>query len=80
MKKPIVAVLNDRWRVIDDPVQWILEYRAGAVRPGRTGYTGRRFCGSRRALLWSVDELCGEVDPAEYASLMELPERHVDWD
>jgi hypothetical protein len=58
MTKPIVATLNDRWRVVDDPVQWILEYREGGVGPKVTGYRGRRFCGSRRALLWSVDEAC----------------------
>lgn len=37
MKKPVIATLNDTWRVIDDPVQWILERRDRKTSAKSTG-------------------------------------------
>lgn len=72
----VIAVLNDRWRVVDDPLQWILEVRKGRSRSRATGWTGRRFHCQRTALIRSIRELCGEVDPAALAVLDALPQRH----
>jgi hypothetical protein len=53
--KPVVAVLNDRWRVIDDGIQWVLQKRKGRPTPKSTGWRGRSFATSRAALLDSVE-------------------------
>lgn len=79
-----VAILNDRWRVIDDPLQWILQYRrrkvcAGAKSPKDNIWRGHRFCRTRTALLRDIRENCGEVGPAALAIVKALPEWHVEW-
>jgi hypothetical protein len=33
----VIAVINDRWRVIDAPLQWILEVRKGRTSSKATG-------------------------------------------
>lgn len=69
-------VLNDRWRVTDDPLQWILEVRKGRKGPRHTGWRGRSFCTTRDVLKRDVRRLCGEVDPAAMAAIEALPEVH----
>jgi hypothetical protein len=73
---PVVAVLNDRWRVVLDPLQWIIEVRKGRGGVKSTGWRGRRFCTTRTVLIRDVRELCGEVDPEALAILERLPENH----
>ena len=75
-------VLNDRWRVVDDPLQWILQYRAGNVshsdeRKNRKAWQGRRFCRTRAALKRDIGECCGGVDPVALAIIDTWPEWHV---
>jgi hypothetical protein len=77
--------LNDRWRVIDDSKQWILQYRRnyrgrsdGSEDP--RSWEGKRFCRTRNALLRDIRENCGEVDPAAVAILVALPDWHPDRD
>lgn len=69
-------VLNDRWRVTDDPLQWILRTPQGKTRSGAPKYRGQRFHRSRRSLIQSIAELCGPVDPNALAQVEALPEKH----
>lgn len=72
----VIVILNERWRVVDDTLQWILEVRKGERRVKASGWVGRRFHCQRTALMRSIDELCGVVDPAALADLETLPGRH----
>ena len=72
----IVARLNERWRVVYDPLQWILQVRKGQARTRATGWTSRRFHRQRTALIRSVHELCGDVAPAAMARIEALTYRH----
>lgn len=72
----VVVILNGRWRVTNDPLQWILEVRRGRKTGKATGWKGRRFCQQRRTLIREIGELCGEVAPAAMAILQALPDQH----
>ena len=72
-------VLNDRWRVTDDPLQWILQYRESDPSERSTGYKARSFCGSRGGLTRCVRDYCGDVDPDALARIDLLPDLHQDW-
>jgi hypothetical protein len=74
----LVVQLNERWRVIDDPLQWILQRKKGNSRTKNTGWSCRFFCLSRDGLLQSVREYCGEIDPDARAKLRALPDFHRD--
>jgi hypothetical protein len=76
----LIAQLNERWRVVDDPLQWILQRKKGNPRKKSSGWRGRSFCRTREALLRCVREYCGEIEIDALARLDELPEWHVDWD
>jgi hypothetical protein len=76
----LVAQLNETWRVIDDPLQWILQLRKGNPRKKNPGWRGRSFCRTRKALLRCIREYCGEVDVGALARVKSLPEWHSDWD
>jgi hypothetical protein len=76
----LVTQLNERWRVIDDPLQWILQRRKGNPRKKNSGWRGRSFCRTRDALLRCVDGYCGEIDDNSLAKLKSLPDWHPDWD
>ena len=79
LNRPI-AQLSERWRVVDDPLQGILQRKKGNPRKKNSGWTGRSFCRTREALLRCVREYCGQVDPAALEKLNALPEWHLDWD
>jgi hypothetical protein len=76
----LVAQLNKRWRVVDDPLQWILQRRQGNPRKKNSGWRDRSFCRTRDALLRCVREHCGETDGNSLAKLKSLPDWHSDWD
>jgi hypothetical protein len=76
----LVAQLNERWRVIDDPLQWILQWKKGNPRKKNSGWRGRSFCKTREALLRCVAGYCGEIDANALAQLKSLPDWHPDWD
>ena len=77
--KSLPADLNSRWRVADDPRQWILQNRKGRRRAKSSGWLSRSFCATRSALLRCIREYCGKVD-AESLNLIEnLPETHLEW-
>jgi hypothetical protein len=74
--KPVVAVLNDRWRVIEGAIEWILQKRKGRPTPKSTGWRARRYAQTRASLLDGIERLCGPVDPAALPVLRVLPEEH----
>ena len=75
---PLVAQLNERWRVVDDPLQWILQRRKGTSRKKNSGWQNRSFCRTREGLLGCICEYCGEVDANSVAKLKTLPDFHMD--
>jgi len=77
------VILNSRWRVVDDPLQWILQVRRATARKNDTGYQNRSYCVSRTGLLRCIREYCdpsneedGPIDPEALAILEKLPELH----
>src|SRR5262245_49561226 len=50
----LVAQLNASWRVVDDPLQWILQRRKGKPRSRNSGWRGRSFCRTKDALLGCI--------------------------
>ena len=90
----LVAQLNANWRVIDDPLQWILQRRKRTQRSKNTGWECRSYCRTREALLRRVREYCclpgrgtlrrihqyRGVDGAALRQIRALPEWHVDWE
>ena len=87
---PVVAVLNERWRIVwSSPAphyrMWVLQ--RSKRRADGIEWTGQSFCQSRQCLLTAVDEKViraglfypgGEsmsVDPAAYAAVTALPQR-----
>jgi hypothetical protein len=69
----VVAVLNDRWRVIvcGNSIQWILQQRRGV----RDNWRGRSFCCASAALVRCAREHAGELGGAALVILLRLPER-----
>jgi hypothetical protein len=76
----LVAQLNEKWRVVDDPLQWILQRKKGNPRKKNSGRQGRSFCRTRDALLGCVAGHRGEIDANSLAKLKSLPGWHPDWD
>jgi hypothetical protein len=74
----LIAQLNENWRLVDDPLQWILQRRKGNPRKKNSGWRERSFCRTRAGLLRCVRESCGEVDDNALAQLHALPEIHPD--
>jgi hypothetical protein len=74
-----IAHLNPKWRVIEDPLQWILQRKKGNPREKNSGWQSRSFCRTREGLLRCVREYCGEVDADGLAQLEALPDYHLDW-
>ena len=70
----LVAQLNERWRVVDDPLQWILQRKKGNPRKKNSGWMSRSFCRTRGALLRCVDGYCGESSTTPLAKLKSLPD------
>ena len=76
----LIARLNANWRVVDDPLQWILQRRKGNPRKKNSGWQDRSFCTTREGLLRCVRELCGEIDDNSLNRIHALPEFHPDWE
>jgi hypothetical protein len=90
----LVAQLNATWRVVDDPLQWVLQRKKGNSRKKNCGWQGRSFCRTREALLRCIREVCcspdqGQsrcireyrgVDDAALQEVCALPDWHPDWD
>jgi hypothetical protein len=88
----LVAQLNASWRVIDDPLQWILQRRKGNPRKKNSGWRARSYCRTKDALLRCIREYCclpddgtlgcieeyRGVDGAALQQIRALPEWHID--
>jgi hypothetical protein len=72
----LIAQLNKNWRIVDDPLQWILQRRKGNPRKKNSGWQDRSFCTTRAGLLVCIRENCGEVDDDALTQLQVLPEFH----
>ncbi len=77
---PVITPLNNRWRVIDDPLQWILQVRQGRETFKSSGWKDRAYCAQRTALIRCIHENCGEVSADAVAVIEALPPRHPDHD
>jgi len=73
---PFPINLNDRWRVIEDECQWILQYRRGRPGAKSSGWHSRKFIRRRDCLIACVYRNCGAVDSTAVALLGTLPEIH----
>ena len=73
----LVAQLNAAWRVVADPLQWVLQRKKGNPRSKNSGWRNRSYCTSRDGLLCRVREYCGDVSPDALAKLRGLPEHHA---
>jgi len=71
------TVINYGWRVVDDPLQWILQRRDSKPDKKHSGWTSRSFCRTREGLLRCVRENCGVVDAEALARLESLPDFHA---
>jgi len=78
--KRLVAQFSATWRVVDDPLQWVLQQKKGNPRAKNSGWRGRSFCRTREVLLRCIREYCGEIDALALAKLKSLPDWHPDWD
>jgi hypothetical protein len=74
----LIAQLNNNWRVVDHPLQWILQRRKGKPRKKNSGWRDRSFCTTREVLLRSIREYCGKVDQNALVDLQALPDHHAD--
>jgi hypothetical protein len=72
----LVTQLNENWKVVDDPLQWILQRRKGNPRKKNSGWRDRSFCTTREGLLRCVSKYCGEVDQVALARLTALSPNH----
>lgn len=77
---PTITPLNNHWRVIDDPLQWILQVRKGQETSKGSGWRDRAYCAQRTALIRCIGEFCGEVSQDALAVIEALPSRHLDRD
>ena len=73
-----IAQLNERWRVVDDPLQWILQRKKGGPHEKNSGWRNRSFCTTREGLLRCIRECSGEIDADALAELRRLPDNHSD--
>ena len=89
----LIAQLNETWRVVDNPLQWILQRKKGSPRQKNSGWQSRSYCRTREGLLRCIRECCcspdqGQlrciqqyrgVDAAALQQIRSLPEWHIDW-
>ncbi|MEX2650357.1 MAG: hypothetical protein WD673_15220 [Alphaproteobacteria bacterium] len=79
MAARLVIVLNDRWALLADPVQWVLARRNGRARARSTGYIARWFPTLKATLVRDLRENAIVATPEAEAFIAGLPERHADW-
>jgi hypothetical protein len=74
----LLIELNRQWRIVDDHLQYILQFRKGTPRSKATGWSSRSFCRTRAALLRCIRDYCGLVDKIAVGRIRVLPEWHID--
>ena len=67
----LIVQLNASWRVIDDPLQWILQRRKGNPRKKNSGWRSRSFCRTREGLLCCIREYCCSPDQGQSRCIRE---------
>ena len=72
----LVAILNDRWRVVDEGNQWILQVRKGRKTAKATGWRDKSFCTQRTTLLRCIHDDCGDVNADAMSVINQLPDQH----
>ena len=72
----LVLQLSERWRIVNDPLQWILQRKKGTPSKKNSGWRGRRGCRTRKELLRCIREYCGCVDDEAVKQIEALPEWH----
>jgi hypothetical protein len=72
----VVAVLNDKWRVIEcrDGIQWILQSRDTRKANATGVWRGRSYCRTKEALSRVCASHAAEIDPSATAVLAALPD------
>jgi hypothetical protein len=73
----LVAQLNENWRVVDDPLQWILQRKKGNPRSKNTGWRDQSFCRMREGLLRCIRERIAKQVVLQHVRA--LPDWHIDW-
>ena len=71
----VVAILSDRWRVIDSMEskpyrQWIVQYNSSITN---ARWVGRQYLQTRSILLRNIKEVCGVVNDNELTKVQSLP-------
>jgi len=66
---PVIARLNDRWRVVACNIQWILQLRRG------NRWHGKYFFRTRGGLVLLAREYAGEIHGDALVTRLRLPER-----
>jgi hypothetical protein len=67
----LLAQLNERWRVVDDPLQWRLQKKKGNLRDKNSGWDNRSFCRTKDDLLRCIREHCCSPDQGQLRSIRE---------
>ena len=75
-KGPVLAQLNDNWRIVHHPAQWILQVYGGVRYSGAPIWHGRSFCTTLTTLKRCVCEYCGDIEPDALAVISALPAVH----
>lgn len=73
--------LNDRWRVVDEQLQWVLQYRAGTIShsdevKNSKAWSSKHFCRTADTLKRRILKCCGEVDQTALAVVDTLQAQH----
>ena len=76
----LVLQLSERWRIVDDPLQWILQRKKGTPSKKNSGWQNRSFCRTREGLLRCIREYCGDEEAESLALLQLLSDFHPDWE
>lgn len=73
----VIAVLNDRWRVIAcrDGIQWILQRQDATRSLHGTAWRGQSYCRLRDGLLSACNAHAGAITASALAILNQLPAR-----
>jgi hypothetical protein len=66
----VLAQLNDEWRVVYDPMQWLLQRREGSK------WNNRSYCVTKDALLRCIREYCPKG--VDITGVESFPEWHPD--
>lgn len=72
----ITIQLSDKWRVVDDSMQWILQVRTSKPTKKRSGYVDRSYCHQRAALIVCIRRLVKDADSRAMAIIEHFPDSH----